>query len=64
MSEKEKQLWTVEVMRELSSSVQQGSMLGLLLFAIYKIYTSEVDAVIVSCAVQYHQYADNLMIYL
>jgi len=52
MSEKEKQLWTVEVMRELSSSVQQGSMLGLLLFAIYKIYTSEVDAVIVSCAVQ------------
>ena len=45
----------------LSSGVPQGGVLGPLLFALY---TSEVDAVIESYAVQYHQHADDLMIYL
>ena len=36
-------------------------MLGPLLFAVY---VSEIDAVIQSHSVQYHQYADDLMIYL
>ena len=36
-------------------------MLGPLLFAMY---VSEIDAVIQSHSVQYHQYADDLMIYL
>ena len=31
---------------------------------VFALYTSEVDAVIDSYAVQYHQHADDLMIYL
>ena len=45
----------------LSSGVPRGSVLGPLLFAMY---VSEIDAVIYSHAAQYHQYADDLMIYL
>ena len=45
----------------LLSGVSQGSVLGPLLFALY---TSEVDEVIESYAVQYHQHADDLMINL
>jgi len=45
----------------LSSGFLQGSVLGPLLFAMC---VSEIDAVIHSHAAQYHQYADDLMIYL
>jgi len=45
----------------LSTGVPQGSVLGPLSFAMY---VSEIDAVIQSHSVQYHQYADDLMIYL
>jgi len=45
----------------LSSGVPQGSVLGQLQFAMY---VSEVDFVIHFHPVQYHQYADALMIYL
>ena len=45
----------------LSSGVPQGSVLGPLLFAMY---VSEIDAVIRSHSVQYHHYADDLMIYM
>jgi len=45
----------------LSSGVPHGSVLGPLLFVMY---VSEIDAVIQSHSVQYHQYADDLMIYL
>ena len=38
-----------------------GKCVGALLFAVY---VSEIDDVIQSHSVQYHQYADNLMIYL
>ena len=40
----------------LSSRVPEGSILGLLLFAMY---VSSIDAVVLAHQMQYHQYADS-----
>jgi len=45
---------------ELSSGVPQGSILGPLLFAIY---VSPIDDVVCAHQMQYHQYADDLILY-
>ena len=45
----------------LSSGVPQGSILGPILLALY---VSPIDDVICSRAIKYHQYADDIMLYI